>query len=152
MKESVYIDTTIPSYYFDERESLRAFTEITRKWWDEESGKFEKYISVPALQELEQGDYPNKNKTLDLIQNISVLNYHHDVEEITKIYIEHYVMPNSLIGDAIHLAHASYYSLDYLLTWNCSHLANANKYKHIRIINGRLGLNTPQIVTPMELF
>ena len=56
------------------------------------------------------------------------------------------------ISDSVHLAYASYYDIEYLLTWNCNHLANANKRKHIRIINGRLGLSTPEIITPLELF
>jgi dTDP-4-amino-4,6-dideoxygalactose transaminase len=54
--------------------------------------------------------------------------------------------------DALHLAYASFYKIDFLLTWNCNHLANANKRKHIRVINARLNLPTPEIVTPLELF
>jgi hypothetical protein len=75
-----------------------------------------------------------------------------ELEKIDEFYIDNYVMPRSYVGDAVHLAYASYYNLEYLLTWNCNHLANANKRKHIRIINGRLGLFTPEIVTPMVLF
>ncbi len=51
-----------------------------------------------------------------------------------------------------HLAYASYYKIDFLLTWNCNHLANANKKQHIRIINTRLNLPTPETITPLELF
>jgi hypothetical protein len=61
-------------------------------------------------------------------------------------------MPKSLLGDAIHLAYASFYRIDFLLTWNCNHLANANKKRHIQVLNDRLGLFTPEIITPMELF
>ena len=68
------------------------------------------------------------------------------------MYIDNYVMPKSLIGDAIHLAYASFYDIQYLLTWNCNHLANANKRKHIIAINNRIGLSTPEIITPLELF
>lgn len=55
-------------------------------------------------------------------------------------------------GDAIHLAYASFYKIDFLLTWNCNHLANANKRQHIRRINTGLNLSVPEIVTPLELF
>jgi len=75
-----------------------------------------------------------------------------DLEHIVEFYVENYVMPKSLVGDALHLAYASYYDMQYLLTWNCNHLANANKKRHIRVINGRLGLPTPEIITPLELF
>ena len=54
-------------------------------------------------------------------------------------------------GDALHLALASYHECDFLLTWNCQHLANANKFQHIRLINGMLGIFTQNLVTPLEL-
>lgn len=61
-------------------------------------------------------------------------------------------MPSDAQGDAAHLAMASYHGLDYLLTWNCRNLANANKYGHIQKINLKLGLQTPLIITPEQLF
>jgi hypothetical protein len=61
-------------------------------------------------------------------------------------------MPDDLRGDAIHLAYASVYKIDFLMTWNCKHLANANKRLHIRKINTKLGLFIPDIITPLELF
>jgi hypothetical protein len=71
---------------------------------------------------------------------------------IIQRYIAEFVMPQDDKGDAAHLAYASFYRMDYLLTWNCNHLANANKEAHIRAVNGRLGLVTPRIITPLELF
>jgi hypothetical protein len=62
-----------------------------------------------------------------------------------------YLMPQDVVGDALHLAIASFYKMDYLLTWNCNHLANANKKKHVRRINERLRLSTPEIITPLEV-
>jgi hypothetical protein len=66
--------------------------------------------------------------------------------------MEQQIMPADDAGDAAHLAVASYHGVDYLLTWNCRHLANANKFEHIRVINRRLGLMTPELVTPEQLF
>ncbi|MGZ8218246.1 type II toxin-antitoxin system VapC family toxin [Methylomagnum sp.] len=152
MKEKVYLDSTIPSYYFDERESLKTFTEITRKWWVEMAGFYDLYVSEAILQELKNGDYPNKNKIISLISTLPMLPPVSDIEQIVEFYIANYVMPKSLVGDALHLAYASYFDIQYLLAWNCNHLANANKKRHIRVINGRLGLSTPEIVTPLELF
>jgi hypothetical protein len=65
--------------------------------------------------------------------------------------LAHYLMPNDAVGDALHLAIASYHGCDHLLTWNCKHLANANKYRHMRRINAMLDLVTPNLVTPLEL-
>lgn len=54
---------------------------------------------------------------------------------IAEVYLANYVMTQVLKGDVLHLAYASYYKMDFLLTWNCNHLANANKKQHIRLIN-----------------
>ena len=75
-----------------------------------------------------------------------------DIAGIVKVYVENRLMPAEDVGDAAHLAMASYHGVDYLLTWNCRHLANANKFEHIRRINRRLGLLTPELVTPELLF
>ena len=73
------------------------------------------------------------------------------ISEIVQVYIQHYVMPRDPAGDALHLALASFHKFDYLLTWNCEHLANANKFGHIRRVNTLLGLHVPALVTPLEL-
>ena len=152
MKEKVYLDTTIPSYYFDQRESLATFATVTRKWWTEMSDNYDLFISDAVLQELNSGSYPYKGKLIEFVSTIPLLQLNYDLEQIVEFYLANFIMPKSLIGDAVHLAYASYYDIQYLLTWNCNHLANANKRKHIRVINGRLGLSTPEIITPLELF
>jgi len=60
-------------------------------------------------------------------------------------------MPADPVGDALHLAVASNHKCDFILTWNCRHLANANKFARIRRVNGMLGLFVPSLVTPLEL-
>lgn len=74
-----------------------------------------------------------------------------EIQETVEVYIQHRVMPNNPLGDALHLAVASFHKCDYLLTWNCEHLANANKFGHIRRINTLLGLHVPMLVTLLEL-
>ena len=69
---------------------------------------------------------------------------------LSATYIERRVMPNDPGGDALHLAVASYYRMDVLLTWNCRHLANPNKMGHIRAVNRELGLPTPLVTTPLN--
>lgn len=75
-----------------------------------------------------------------------------EVEKAAEVYVKRLLMPNDVEGDAIHLAYASYYKIDFLLTWNCKHLANASKRQHIRAVNALLGLYVPEITTPLELF
>jgi hypothetical protein len=74
-----------------------------------------------------------------------------EISAIVSTYIGHRLMPKDPGGDALHLALASFYKCDFLLTWNCRHLANANKFGHIRRINGMRGLYVPALVTPLEL-
>nr|VFJ90281.1 MAG: hypothetical protein BECKH772A_GA0070896_1002023 [Candidatus Kentron sp. H]VFJ99048.1 MAG: hypothetical protein BECKH772C_GA0070978_1002822 [Candidatus Kentron sp. H]VFK01681.1 MAG: hypothetical protein BECKH772B_GA0070898_102418 [Candidatus Kentron sp. H] len=137
---------------FDRRKSLATFADITRQWWWEMAGEYERFISGAVVDELESGNYPNQEKIIALVSGVSLLPRLDDLDGIVESYVANYVMPKSLSGDAAHLAYASYYNMEYLLTWNCRHLANANKRGHIRIINGRLGLATPEIITPLELF
>ena len=152
MKKTVYFDTTIPSYLFDNRESIKYPCEITRKWWDEESMNFDIFISSETIAELNRGEYPRKQEILEFVGGIEQLQFVPEIRDIVQHYIDTKLMPQDASGDAVHLAYASYYKIDFLLTWNCNHLANANKRRHISIINARLGLFIPEIITPMELF
>ena len=68
-----------------------------------------------------------------------------------EAYVGRQLIPAAPFGDALHLALASYHRCDFLVTWNCKHLANANKFEHIRRVNGILGLFVPTLVTPLEL-
>lgn len=152
MKKTIYLDTTVPSYYYDNRDSIKTFIDITKDWWKNESKNYNMFLSEATIDELNNGEYPNKIKILKLISKIQVLPPDEEVINIAQIYLDNYLMPNDLKGDALHLAYASFYKIDFLLTWNCNHLANANKKQHIRVINTKLGLFTPEIITPMLLF
>jgi len=82
MKEKVYIDSTIPSYYFDERDSLVIFKDITKKWWREMSESYDLYISDAVLQELNSGNYPRKDKIIQFVSSIPLLPSVNDLETI----------------------------------------------------------------------
>jgi len=85
------------------------------------------------------------------MDNISLVPVEKPVLDIVRVYIQNSVMPNNPVGDALHLALASFHKCDYLLTWNCKHLANANKFEHIKRINTMMNLYAPLLVTPLEL-
>ncbi len=71
--------------------------------------------------------------------------------KFVEVYVANYLVPSIDLRDGFQLAFACFYKMDYLLTWNCAHLANVHKQEHIRIINLRLALHTPAIITPLEL-
>jgi predicted nucleic acid-binding protein len=151
MRRSVYIDTTIPSYYVDERAVLRLHIDRTRQWWDEERHLYDLYTSEFTLAELAEGDFPRKEQAIQLMRDLPRLAPMEEIEEIVEMYVAHYLVPSSDIRDGFHLAFACFYKMDYLLTWNCAHLANIRKQEHFRVINLRLGLHTPAIITPLVL-
>ena len=149
----VYIETSIPSFYCTNRTDTESIARKgwTQHWWDFKRDAYEVFTSEVVLEELERGNYPAKQDALSLIEKVPLLNVETTVPEIVKAYVRHFLMPNAPSGDAFHLALASYHRCDFLLTWNCEHLANANKFQHIRIINSMLGLFVPNLVTPLEL-
>lgn len=153
MKPTVYLDTTIPSYLFDQRKEIETFIDITKQWWAEERDNYNLVISEAVVLELGAGNHPHKREILETwVPLVETLQSDARIEEVAQVYIDHYLMPRKLTGDALHLAYASFHKADFLMTWNCNHLANANKKQHIRIINTQLNLFTPDLVTPLELF
>ena len=154
IKMSLYLDTTIPSYYYDQRKSLdiRYRRKITRDWWNNEKDFFSLYISELVLVELQRGNYPQKEKVIRLVKDVSILPIVSEIEDIVREYLKNFLMPRIDVGDAFHLAYASFFKIDYLLTWNCNHLANVNKKRHIEAINRKLKLFVPEIITPLQLF
>ena len=153
MRSSVYIETTIPSFYFEGRPEpeMVARRHWTRDWWDNHRSSYELLTSDAVADELERGDFPSRNEALALIQDLPLLEVSRAVADTVGAYVTRYVMPADPAGDALHLAIASVHKCDFLLTWNCRHLANANKFAHIRRVNGMLGLFVPTLVTPLEL-
>ncbi|OAD23977.1 hypothetical protein THIOM_000176 [Candidatus Thiomargarita nelsonii] len=153
MLKHIYIETSIPSLYYDIRTDAEtvARTHWTQQWWNIERGGYELVTSSGVIQELSQGNHPNKTKKMALINNLPLLPLNQEIAEIIEVYINQFVMPADPTGDALHLAVASYYKIDMLLTWNCQHIANANKFDHILRVNTKLGLFTPLLTTPLNL-
>jgi predicted nucleic acid-binding protein len=149
----VYVETTIPSFYHETRtaSAIVARREWTRNWWDRAPQRYELVTSPAVLGELANGPADRKEKWLDLLRDLPVLPVEPAIAEIVQTYLQHRVMPTDPAGDALHLALASYHKCDFLVTWNCQHLANANKFGHIRRVNTMLGLFVPALVTPLEL-
>ncbi len=87
-----------------------------------------------------------------LVDPLPRLDVDDEVLGVAARYVEEKLVPARLGGDAAHLAVACVYEVDFLLTWNIRHLANPNKLDHLTVINRRLGLLTPQIVTPEMLW
>ena len=148
MRPTVYIETTVPSYYCDDRPGLAGDIARTQAWWDREREGYECFISPVVLDELVAGTYPTQEACMVLVESLPLLALEDDVLEIAEAYRARRLTPKDPAADAIHLAIASYFRMDYLLTWNCRHLANANKARHLEVLNVQMGLAVPRLVTP----
>lgn len=153
IKESIYIETSIFSFYYDERPdpSIMVRREWTREWWKNCRSDYTFITSMAVLDELNRGNKLHKGQALGLAMTLPAIALTDEIAEIVQIYVAHHVMPKDPMGDALHLALASFHKCDYLLTWNCQNIANANKFAHIRRINALLGLHVPELVTPLQL-
>ena len=103
------------------------------------------------INELSAGIPERSELRLSLIRDLPLLPIEQAITEIAATYVQQKVMPADPTGDALHLAIASFHKCDFLVTWNCAHIANANKFGHIRRVNSMLGLFVPALVTPLEL-
>ena len=153
MKPTIYIETTIPSYYFNSRmdAELQVLGKWTREWWDEKRHEASLVTSVAVLEELSRGNHPFKNEKLALIEKLPLLPVSQMVIDVAHVYVARKAMPSDPKGDALHLALASVYKCDMLVSWNCRHIVNYQKAGHLKQLNSELGLGIPMLVTPMEL-
>lgn len=153
MLGTVYIETTIPSYYHETRETPTtvAWRTATRSWWDFHRSRYEVYTSEYVLTELELAPPDKARQTMAMVRELSMLEEPAGLQDVISFYIDHHLMPAGAQGDAAHLALASMHGMAFLLTWNCQHLANANKIRHLQVLNARLGLPVPVLTTPLTL-
>lgn len=153
MSKRVYIETTIPSFYVETRvePDMVARRNWTVEWWEYHRWRFDLVTSMAVVEELQEGAHPFKEDALRLIHEVPLVPVAPQIRDIVDFYVTRHVMPVNPRGDALHLALASFHRCHFLLTWNCRHLANANKFEHIRHVNNELGLFCPVLTTPFEL-
>jgi len=154
MKPTVYVETSVVSYYTARPSRdiwLLERQEITRRWWASAPDRFRLVASEMVVLEIGLGDSSAARKRLDAIRELPVLAQTERCDEVGKWYLKELPLPDDAARDAIHLAIASVYGVDYLLTWNCAHLANASLRRKLAEVNERLVLPTPIILTPKEL-
>jgi len=154
MKQSLYIETSVVSYYSSRPSRdiiVLAHQEITRQWWPRAIKNFNIFVSEIVIREASMGDKEAAKKRLDDIKNFRILDLTEEVERIAQVYFDELKLPRKAFGDAVHLAVACVYHMDYLVTWNCTHLANGQIIKRLSDINTSYQLKTSVICTPEEL-
>jgi hypothetical protein len=154
MPARVYIETTIPSAYVSTRTDASSIhrRDLTRMWWTDQVTQYDVWISEAVVLELSQGDWPGKAAALEFVEPLPRVAVTEEAINVARRYVRERLVPADLQGDALHLALACLHEFDFLLTWNIRHLANPNKLAHLAVINRRLGILTPQVVTPEMLW
>jgi hypothetical protein len=150
----VYVETTVFSAFVSEREDAASVYrhDVTRQWWALQSQLYDLRTSEAVLSELRAGIYPRQQEAVELADSLAPIEITDEALSVAELYIRHHLMPGPMTGDALHLAVVSLNEVGFLLTWNIRHLANPNKLEHLEVINRRLGLLTPLIVTPDSLW
>ena len=154
MKAKLYLETTIPSYLVGRpsRDLLvAAHQEITREWWESRRSGFDLYVSELVVQEVRAGDADLATHRLEILRDIPVLAVDSAILKLAQALVTAGPIPRKAVGDAAHIAYATVYGCEYLLTWNCRHLANAELQRAIRRVVELHGYDMPNLCTPEEL-
>ncbi|MFT5471305.1 MAG: putative nucleic acid-binding protein [Verrucomicrobiales bacterium] len=151
---TAYIETTIPSLYVG-RPSPRLVEatrqNLTKTWWDFHRSEFDLVCSQTVLDECSDGEPEMASKRRQLLDGIPLLELSEDVEKISEELLQRQIIPTKAADDAIHIAVASVHEIDYLVTWNCKHLANPRNWRRISDCVANFGYRATVICTPEEL-
>lgn len=151
---TVYIETSIVSY-LTARPSRDVVTlarqELTREWWNNRRARHDLFTSDIVVGEANEGDDEAAQQRLDALQGIEELETTSEAEDLTSALLEKGPLPEKAAVDALHIGIAATEGIDYLLTWNCTHIANAAMRKPIEEVCRTNGVEAPIMCTPEEL-
>jgi|SRR5262245_25936136 len=153
MKARVYVETMIISYLAASPSRdlvVAAHQQITREWW-EGGSRFELFVSQAVIEEAARGDAVAASRRFECLTGIPVLELDTTVVDFGNRLLRTRVVPAKASIDAVHIAVAAVHHMDYLVTWNCSHIANAAIRVKIENACRDAGLPVPAICTPEEL-
>jgi hypothetical protein len=154
MKPKVYIESSIPSYLTARPSNdLRAMANqnITVEWWESRRLEFDIYISEFVVAELSQGHSEAATRRLAVIEEIPALKITEEVRHLGRALVAEGPIPEGAEIDAYHIAVAAVNGMDYLLSWNCTHIANAALRSRVELVCRKHGFEPPIICTPQEL-
>lgn len=154
MSETVYIETSILGYLTARSTRnliLAANIEVTKEWWESRRSAFTLYISQVVLDEVAQGDSKIAANRLEILNGMPLVELNQSVRNLSAQFLSRSNLPPKASDDAVHIAAATVNRLDYLLTWNCKHIANAQIQRKLAQISLDFGYQLPIICTPYEL-
>ena len=151
---SVYIETSVISY-LTARPSrdvvIAGHQQTTQDWWEKQSVKFELFVSELVIQEAARGDPKAAQERLRILDSIEALTVTPEALQLAQILLEQAALPAKSDADALHISISVASGIDYLLTWNCKHIANAITRKKIEMLCRQQNYEPSVICTPEEL-
>ncbi len=154
MKKSVYLETSFISYLTSRpsRDVVVAGHQvITRDWWEKRRSHFELFVSEVVEDEAGQGDLEAAAARLAVLEDIQLLNVSDEVVSFAESLVSSQIVPAKAATDALHIGLACVNGINYLLTWNCAHIANAQSFEAIKSHSEDHGYIAPIICTAEEL-
>jgi len=152
-KPTVYIETSIISFLTSRPTrdlSILWYQQTTREWWEKCRNDFHLHVSDVVYNEISLGDSFASALRLEAVQEIELLRTTPEAEKLAQKLLESHSLPAKASTDALHIALAAYHGMDFLLTWNCKHIANPFAERRFRKIIAQNGYQYPEITTPVN--
>lgn len=153
VKRKIYVETSVISYLTARPSKTiigAAHQQLTLAWW-EKRGQYELMVSEVVLRECGAGDSESAAKRLEFVRDLPLLLITEQAIKIAEDLIKQKIVPLKAIEDALHIAIATANGVDYLVTWNCRHIANPEIQRGIASYLEQIGAVLPFICTPEEL-
>ena len=150
----VYLETSFVSYLaaWPSRDlNVAAHQQITHEWWRKRRSAFELYVSRLVIDEASAGDEEAAQRRHEIVKDLRLLQLTEPATELAKVFVSRGAFPRTALEDALHVALATVHGMDFLLTWNCRHIANAELASAVIAICKSEGYEVPRICTPEEL-
>ncbi len=153
-KARIYLETTIASYLtaWPSRDLIMAANqEVTREWWAARQDEFDLFVSQAVIKESSAGDQDAAKRRLEFLKPFPRLDITEEVERLATKLMTDVPLPPKAQVDALHIAVAAVHRMNYLLTWNCTHIANATLRIRIEAVCRSQGYEPPVVCTPQEM-
>jgi predicted nucleic acid-binding protein len=153
-KPSVYLETTVIGYLTSRmpRDLLTAAHQVlTREWWEAHRSRFTLHVSDFVVEEVGRGNAEAAQERLQVLVGVIVLPTPVEAVALGRLLVDRHLLPKKATWDAFHIAVAALHKMDYLLTWNCKHIANAETRDQIATTIRQEGYKAPILCTPEEL-
>ena len=154
MKPSVYLETSVISYCASEGARdivILGKQTVTKEWWKSQIMAFSPFLSTIVLEEIQRGNPKMAKARSRLVDGIPVLGVNPEILDLAERVFKEIQLPRKAQADALHIAIPSVFQIDFLLTWNCAHIANPFIQRQLRKIIEKSGFSFPVICTPQEL-